>query len=194
MNMQKDIAHAVRKNRVAAMAETGASPDAWAEVLLACDLNKDKQASLLDLQSWCRRAAEDAENRRLIEDAEKWALTMALREKSLRNATHTGASAQPASPLTIEQERDWLSVQMTEMPPPTRSPGWSLSVTLTDLIQFSFANPHAAVNPEEWREELIQILKKQVQRGQEMDETGQPILVKMLNLADDIGFSDCAKT
>lgn len=176
------------------MAETGASPDAWAEVLLACDLDNDKQTSLLDLQSWCRRAAEEAENRRLIEDSEKWALTMALREESLRNATRSGASAQPVNPMTIEQERDWLSIQMTEMPPPTRSPGWSLSVTLTDLIQFSFANPHSAVNPEEWREELIQILKKQVQHGQEMDETGQKILANLLDIADVIGFSDCSKT
>ena len=47
------LAIEIRRNRVQAMALIGASPDAWAEVLLLIEPGVDYRASLLAFQAWC---------------------------------------------------------------------------------------------------------------------------------------------
>lgn len=155
--MNKELARAVRKNRVSAMAETGASPDAWAEVLLLTSSRHE----LADLQAWCRRAAEDAENRRLIESAEHWAVSLANLEQASGPAATQHTEPTQAETAPLDAERQWLAAQLVDLPPPDPTPGWTLRATLLDLVQYAQIDPHDAFDPHEWRAELKQILATQ---------------------------------
>lgn len=158
------LAIEIRRNRVQAMALTGASPDAWAEVLLLIKPGVDYRAALLAFQAWCRRAAEEAENCRAIANAQAWVSSLAQIEASKKNIEATEDASQLGQNLNLEDERQWVQAQIAEMPPPERAPGWSLSATLLDLIRYSVIEPNACFNPMDWVEEAtsaLQILARQ---------------------------------
>jgi hypothetical protein len=171
--MKRTLAQAVRKNRVASMAETGASPDAWAEVLLSTGAQPDPGA-LADLQAWCRRAAEDGESRRLIESAEQWADHLADKEQALDGAACSGASGLHKA-TTLEAEQQWMQAQMLDLPPPTPTSGWTLRATLLDLVRYAAVHPHAALDPQEWHDELAQILEQERRARQARGESPHDI-------------------
>ena len=149
--MPKDLARTIRRNRVVAMAHTGASPEAWAEVLLS-DVHPAHPGELADLQAWCRRAAEEAENRRVIDSALAWVDRLADKEQA--QASKLQALGPGARAGQLDAEQQWIQAQLGELPPPTRLPGWSLMATLIDLVQYAQDHPHPALNPDEWQDQL----------------------------------------
>jgi hypothetical protein len=172
--MKPALAQAVRKNRVAAMAQVGASSDAWAEVLLSAHGRPDTN-HLSELQAWCRRAAEDAANRRLIDSAEQWAGNLADREQASMINQSACASASALKPASIESEQQWVLGQMSELPPPSPEPGWALHATLLDLAQYALVHPHRAFDVQEWHEELSQLVAQEAQTRQQRGDRPEDI-------------------
>ena len=168
------LAIEIRRNRVQAMALIGASPDAWAEVLLLIEPGVDYRASLLAFQAWCRRAAEEAENCRAIANAQAWVSSLAQIEESKKNIQTPEDAGQVRLTFDLEDERQWVQAQIAGMPPPERAPGWSLSATLLDLIRYSVIEPNACFNPMDWVEEAtsaLQLLTRQrLQSGESVEQ------------------------
>lgn len=168
------LAIEIRRNRVQAMALIGASPDAWAEVLLLIEPGVDYRASLLAFQAWCRRAAEEAENCRAIANAQAWVSSLAQIEESKKNIQTPEDAGQVRQTFDLEDERQWVQAQIAGMPPPERAPGWSLSATLLDLIRYSVIEPNVCFNPMDWVEEAtsaLQLLTRQrLQSGESLEQ------------------------
>ncbi len=161
--MVSELDRQIRQNRVKAMAITGASPDAWAEVLLLPDEVSEPRQALAHLQAWCWRAAEDAENRRVIERAEQWASSLVDSAAKAHRVDGQTPSPNLDDRKKLQEEVAWVEAQFTQMPPPDRSPEWTLHITLLDLVCYSVVEPHAGFTPIDWLDLVIELLQSKSQ-------------------------------
>lgn len=173
--MDRRLSHQIRQNRVKAMAVIGASPDAWAEVLLLPDVLPDQREALAHLQSWCWRSAEEAENRRVIEKADEWAAALIYSANKAHQEVKSCDQKASDDPQKLQSEVAWIESQVAHTPPPDRSPEWSLRISLLDLVCYCVVESHPCFDPLDWRDLIIQVLQYEVSRQDPEKKTPQSL-------------------